>query len=122
MNRTLPGATTPCQSGPESDGNKGILCSPQSSSITGILPSDCLVSYPEHSMVESYTSTEMQLVYSAALANWVIIGVCIRSCNMRLIMHGWYWLSFLKTLLCRLTHLNIIGVCFFLLSKKLFLL
>ena len=42
------GATTPDQSGPVSDGNKGLLRIPQSSSITEALPSDCLVSYPEH--------------------------------------------------------------------------
>ena len=30
------------------DGNDGILCIPQSSSITGTSPSDCLMSYPRH--------------------------------------------------------------------------
>ena len=30
------------------DGNEGVLSIPQSSSITGALPSDCLVSYPGH--------------------------------------------------------------------------
>ena len=45
IDRTLPGATTPGQSGPGSDGNQGVLCIPQSSSITGTSPSDCLVSY-----------------------------------------------------------------------------
>ena len=44
----LSGATTPDQSGPRSDGNKEVLCIPQSSSITGTSPSDCLVSYPGH--------------------------------------------------------------------------
>ena len=53
------------QSGPGSDGNKGVLCIPQSSSITGVSPLDSLVSYP---------STEMQLVYSAALADWAIFN------------------------------------------------
>ena len=48
INRTLSGVTTPGQSGPESDGNKGVLCVPQNSSITGALPSDCLVLYPGH--------------------------------------------------------------------------
>ena len=51
------------------DGNIGVLHIPQSSSITGPLLSDCLVSYPGHSLEESYSSTEMQLVYSAAPAN-----------------------------------------------------
>ena len=38
------------QSGPGSNGNEGVLCIPQSSSIIGTLPSDCLVSYPGHSL------------------------------------------------------------------------
>ena len=43
---TLSGATTLGYSGPGSDGNDELLCIPQSSSITGTSPSDCLVSYP----------------------------------------------------------------------------
>ena len=68
---TLSSATTPHQSGPGSDGNKGALNIPQSSSITGASPSDCLVSYPGHSVVVggSYPSTEMQSVYPTAQAN-----------------------------------------------------
>ena len=42
IDRTLPGTITPGQSGPGSDGNKGVFCIPQSSSITGNSPSDCL--------------------------------------------------------------------------------
>ena len=49
MDRTLSGATTPGQSEPGSNGNKGVLHIPQSSSITGNSPSDCLVSYLGHS-------------------------------------------------------------------------
>ena len=44
-------STTPGQSGPASDGNKGVFRIPQSSSITGTSPSDCLVSYPGHLLV-----------------------------------------------------------------------
>ena len=44
----LSGATTPGQSGPGSDDNKGVFCIPQSSSIAGTSPSDCLVSYLGH--------------------------------------------------------------------------
>ena len=40
----LSGATTPAQSGPRSNGNKGVLCIPRTS------PSDCLVSYPGRSL------------------------------------------------------------------------
>ena len=49
IDRTLLVATTPGRSGPGSDGNKGILCIPQSSSVTGTTPSD-LVLYPGHSL------------------------------------------------------------------------
>ena len=66
---TLSGATTLSQSGPGSDGKKGVIRILQSSSITGVSPSDCLVSYPGHSLGKSYPSAEMQSVYSAAPAN-----------------------------------------------------
>ena len=66
IDRTLQGATTPGQSWPGNDGNEGVLCIPQISSITGISLSDCLVSYPGHLLGEFYPSTEVQLVYSAA--------------------------------------------------------
>ena len=46
IDRNLSGATTPDLSEPERDGNEGILCFLQSSSISGISPSDCLVLYP----------------------------------------------------------------------------
>ena len=49
LDRALSDVTIPGQSGPGSDGNEGVLCIPQSPSITGTSPSDCLVSYPEHS-------------------------------------------------------------------------
>ena len=55
IDRTLSSATTPDQSKPGSDGNKKVLCIPQSSSISGTSPSDCLVSYPGHSLVEEGT-------------------------------------------------------------------
>ena len=70
--RYLSGITILDQGGPGSDGNKGVLRIPQSSSITGASSSDCLVAYPGHSLGESYTSAEMQLVYPAAPADWVI--------------------------------------------------
>ena len=60
----------PLQSGPGSDGNEGALCIPQSSGITDASPSDYLVSYPGHSLRESYFSAEMQWVYSIAPADW----------------------------------------------------
>ena len=48
IDRTLLGATTPGQSEPGSNSNKEVFCIPQSSNITGTLPSNCLVLYPEH--------------------------------------------------------------------------
>ena len=70
--KPLSGATSPGQSGPRSDGNKGILFIPQSFSITGASPSDCFVSYTEHSQGKSYLSAEMQSVYSTVQAGWAI--------------------------------------------------
>ena len=43
--QTVSVASTPGQSRPRSDTNEGVLNIPQSFSITGISPSDCLVSY-----------------------------------------------------------------------------
>ena len=37
--------------GPRSDGNEGVLRIPHGSSITGGSPSDCLMSYPERSVL-----------------------------------------------------------------------
>ena len=53
------------QSGSGSDDNEGVLRILQSSSITGISPSDHLVSYPEHTLEESYSSAEVHLMYSS---------------------------------------------------------
>ena len=47
IDRIHTGTTTPSQRGPESNGNKGVLCIHQSSLAS---PSDCLVSYPGHSL------------------------------------------------------------------------
>ena len=56
------------QSGPGNDDNKGVFHIPQSSSIAGTSPSDCLVSYTGHSLVESYHSAEVLSEYSTAPA------------------------------------------------------
>ena len=53
--RTQTGATTLGQIG--SDGNERVLRISQSSSVTGASPSDCLMSYPEHSL-KSLTSLQ----------------------------------------------------------------
>ena len=64
IDRTLSGATTPGESGPGSD-----VSIPQSSSITGASSSGCLVSYPGHSLEDSYPSAELQSVYSTTPAD-----------------------------------------------------
>ena len=53
-----------------SDGNKGVFRIPQSASITGTSPSGFLVLYPGHSLAGSYTTAEVQSVYSTAPADW----------------------------------------------------
>ena len=50
MDRTLSGATTLCQIGSGRDGNEGVLRIPEISRITEASLSDCLVSYPGHSL------------------------------------------------------------------------
>ena len=47
MDRALSGATIPGQSGPRNNDNEVVVRIPQSSSITGISLSDCLVSYQD---------------------------------------------------------------------------
>ena len=67
IDRTLSGPTTTVQSGPGSDSNEGVLCIPQSSSITETSPLDCLGLYPGHLLGRlSYLSAEKQSVYSTA--------------------------------------------------------
>ena len=68
IDRTLSGATTLGHSGSGSNGNEGVLHIPQS--ITKAASSDSLVSYPGHSLGESYPSAEMQSVYFTAPINW----------------------------------------------------
>ena len=62
------------QSGPGSYRNEVVLRIPQGTSITGTSPLDCLVLYPGHSLVGggSYTSAEVESVYSTAPAKWAI--------------------------------------------------
>ena len=66
IDRTLSGITTPGQSGPRSDGNEGVFCSP----ISKASPSDYLASYPGYPLGGFYLSSDMQSVYSAAPADW----------------------------------------------------
>ena len=70
IDRTLSGAITPGHRWPGSDGNEGYSAFPKA--LAEATPSDCLLSYPEHSLGESYHSGEMQSVYSAGPADWAI--------------------------------------------------
>ena len=72
---TLSGIISLDQSGPESNGNEGVLHIPQSSR-TGVSPSDSFVLYPEHSLSNrSYPSAEMQSVYFTVSADWAVNNV-----------------------------------------------
>ena len=58
MDRALSGAAILGRSGPGSNDIEGVLRIPQSSNITGISPSDCLVSYLGHSWGRGLTSLQ----------------------------------------------------------------
>ena len=75
IDRTLSGATTPGQGGPGSNGNDGVLCIPQSSSVTRASLSDYLMSYPRHSAeMQSVFSTAPDDLLKVALNNtWVLL-------------------------------------------------
>ena len=69
IDRTRSGTTTQGQRGPGSDGNEGVL---QRSSITGVSPSVCLMSYPGQSLGESYPFAETQSLYCTAPDDWAV--------------------------------------------------
>ena len=67
----MSGATTPGKRGLRIDGNKGVLHSHQSSSITGVSSSYCLVSDPGHTFsVGGYPTADLQSEYSTASVDW----------------------------------------------------
>ena len=68
MEMTLSDAPTLVQSGSGSNGNGGVLHTPEISKAR-VSSSDGLMSYQGHSVVGSYSSAEMQSVYSTAPAN-----------------------------------------------------
>ena len=113
IDRILSGATTPGQSGSGSKDNEGVLRIPQSSTITGTSPWDCLVSYQVHSLVEGvfplcsrwilpfqptgnlgrelYPSVEMQSAYCTARPpKQIIEGYCATKVwTLLLWFHDW---------------------------------
>ena len=91
IDKTLSGALTTGQSGPGSNDNEGILCIPLSSSITEVLPSDYLVSYTGHSLIESYPSSEAMSVNFTTPADrekWFQVLLLILWSNQL-----WYYLT-----------------------------
>ena len=89
INRTLLDVTTQGQNGPGSDVNEGVFHIPQSSSITGALLSDCLMSYPGHLLGESHLSAEIHLVYSIALADRAVCHIKYNK-HQYIILHDIY--------------------------------
>ena len=85
IDKILSVATTPSQSEPGNDSNKGVLCIAQISSITGASPSDCLMSHLGHLLGESNPSAEIQSVYSAAPADWASLK---RKCWLCIYIYG----------------------------------
>ena len=90
IHRTLSGATTQDQSGPEIDGNKGVLCIPQSSSITGASTSDCSMSYPRHLLGEVLLRCRdvVSVFYSSPLTGqWVCVETWKLECSIKIRGH-----------------------------------
>ena len=77
IDRALSGATIPGQSRPGSNGNGAVLCIPKSASLTGSTSSDCLVSYPEHSLggVLPLCSGAVGVFYSPNRRSKVIMNI-----------------------------------------------
>ena len=76
IDMTQSGATTPGQSGLGSDSNERVLRILQNSSNAETSPSDCLVLYilDTHLLGVSYSSAEMQSVYSTTPADWAKVS------------------------------------------------
>ena len=73
IDRTLSRATTSGQSESGSDGNEGGYFAFFKAPLTRALSLDGLMSYAEHLLGESYSSAEIQLIYSTASANWTVL-------------------------------------------------
>ena len=72
LDRALSGAIIPGQSRHGSNDNEGVFRIPQSSSITGTSLSDYLVE-------RSYSSAEVQSLYSIAPTDWAIHRVNVKT-------------------------------------------
>ena len=90
--KPLCGGTTSGSSEPGSNIIEGVLCIPQSSSITGVSPPDCLVSYLGQSLWEFYPSAKMQSLDSTAPANRANMATDAPTLvNSRDIDEDFYW-------------------------------
>ena len=58
-----------------SDDNEGVLRIPQSSSIIGTSPSDCLVSYPGHLLGESYPTVADLFYWPSRLGHDIFVQI-----------------------------------------------
>ena len=88
LDKTLSGATTLGQSRPGSEGNEGVLHISQSS-WAGALSSDCLMSYPGHSLEEFYSSTGCSQYSTVPVDCWLVVlfygvSTLFRSFNAKL--------------------------------------
>ena len=71
IDRTLSGTATPDQSEQGSNSNEDVLHNLKRPKTEASI-SDCLMSWPGHSLESCYPSAEMQSVYFAAHTNWAI--------------------------------------------------
>ena len=79
IDRTQSGVTIPGQCGPGSDGNKGLLYIPQSSSITGASPSGRLISLKSSQCSLQFQPTrpgDFEFVYIYEYILSPCLGVC----------------------------------------------
>ena len=87
---------------------KGVHCIPQSPSIPRTLPSDCLVSYPEHSLVDSNPTEEKEFVCSTTPADWAkwVLGLYFTEIWKTWIQSYYIWHKWLIFRLKIRLHLN----------------
>ena len=94
IDSALSGATIPGQSGPGSNGNEEVLWIPQSSSITGASPSDCLVSYPGHSLGGGLTPMKRSnrcILQPQPTGQIIVIVISFESFSHQLMLMVFYW-------------------------------
>ena len=93
IDRTLP----PGQSGSWGSYNNGVLCIPQSSSITGASPSDCLFAYPEPSLgwVLALCRDAVGILNSSSWLGYIQLWYSMHLPNPFTMTRRWYILTLL---------------------------